>query len=506
MNVLLVLGHPRPDSFCGALAKAYEDGAREATVDVRTLIVADLTFEPNVETECPTDQYVEPDIRTARQHITWADHLVFVYPNWWGTMPALLKGFFDRVFAPEFAFSFYEDGEGAGHEELLSGRTAELIVTMDMPGWVYRWIYRQPGTNAVKRSTLGFAGIRTTRVTTLGPVTDSTPEQRETWLEEVIDLGRSLTDGAESRTSRLVRRLETMVSALRLQFYPMSWVAYTIGALAVAGSDVLTSSVYWAGFGFLFFLEAATVLSNEYFDYETDRRNTFAGPFTGGSRVLVDGKASFETVKAGIGVTLALTVAFGVTVLTAGIGDPISALAVMGVLAVLALGYTIPPLSLSYRTLGELDVAVTHSVGVLVCGFVFLGGSVTDPLPWLLGTPLLLATIPSITLAGIPDVAADRAAGKRTIAVRVGPRRAAVVAGAIALLAALVAVAWLVVGIVPEAYGPAIFLSVPHALVLGWMLWNRLDGLTGPRRIDRLMIASLSYVLWFGVVPLIGLL
>lgn len=507
MNVLVVLGHPRTASYCGSLARRYEEGASEAENDVRELVLAQLEFEPNVETECPTDQDLESDLIEAQRQIRWADHLVFVYPNWWGTMPALLKAFFDRAFTPGFAFSFYEDDEGAGHEKLLRGRTAELIVTMDMPAWVYRWIYREPGTNAIKRATLGFAGIRTTRVTPLGPVKDSTPARRRRWLEKATRLGRSLAHGPESRLGRLKRRLVTSLKALRLQFYPMAWVAYTIGALvAVGSSEVFASLLYWIGFGFLFALEASTVLTNEYFDYETDRENTFAGPFTGGSRVLVDGGMSFETLRTEIGIALTLTGLFGLGVLAIGAGSPSVMAGVMGALALLAIGYTVPPLQLSYRTLGELDVAATHSIGAMLCGSVFFGGSWTDPTPWLLGAPLFLATLPSITLAGVPDYEADRAVGKATIAVRFGVDRAATVAGVTALLAALVVTLWHLLGIVPDAYGPLVYLCVPHALGIVALLYARLDADAAPYRIDGLMIVSLSYVLWFGLVPLINLL
>ena len=85
-------------------------------------------------------------------------------------MPALMKGFFDRMMIPGFAFADKPEG---GWDKLLKGKTAQMITTMDMPGWVYRLFFRQPGNNAMKRSTLGFSGIRTTRILNLGPVKDS---------------------------------------------------------------------------------------------------------------------------------------------------------------------------------------------------------------------------------------------------------------------------------------------------------------------------------------------
>lgn len=507
MNVLVILGHPRTDSYCGALAAAYADGAREAGVDVRELAVADCEFDPDVHTACPSDQPLEPDLQAAQADIEWADHLVFVYPNWWATMPAVLKGFFDRVFEPGFAFVEYDEGEGAGHEELLDDTTAELIVTMDMPPWVYRWIYRRPGTNAVKRGTLGYAGVRTMDVTTLGPIEDSSLEQRQEWLADVRDLGRRLETGPESTRQWVTRKGTAWLGALRLQFYPMAWLAYTIGALAAAGSTtVFDATVYWLGLGFLFFLEAATVLSNEYYDYESDRENTFAGPFTGGSRVLVDDELSFSELRAGIGVALVLATIFGAATLTTGEGSMSALAGAMVALAVPALGYTIPPLKLSYRTLGELTVAWTHSIGAILVGFVAAGGSWQTPEPWLLGLPFLLAVLPSITLAGVPDVTADRNVGKRTIAVRFGVDAAARFAMATAVIAAVTGICWALLDVVSDAYGPAIVLSIFHALGLGWLLRDRLAGANGPQRIDGLMVASLSYITWFALVPLLELL
>ncbi len=507
MNVLIILGHPRKDSFCAALADAYRAGAEDAGVNVRWMALADMAFEPHVHEECPSEQELEEDLRRAKHLMEWADHMVFVYPNWWGTMPALLKGFFDRLLFPGFAFFHYEEDEGQGWEKLLRGKTAELISTMDMPPWVFRWIYREPGNNAIKRATLRYVGVRTTRITNLGVIKDSTPEDRQAWLERARRLGESLHDGPETPGQRLRRRTVTWLKALRLQFYPMTWVAYTIGSLAVAGStEVFSSGLYWLGFLFLFFLEAATVLSNEYFDYPTDLENTFHGPFTGGSRVLVNRELSFDEVKAGFRVCLLLTgiSAGGVLVLSPSALP--SLIVVMATVAVLALGYTIPPLKLAYRTLGELTVGITHSIGGLICGFVFLGGPWHDPFPWLVSLPLLIGTLPSITLAGIPDARADRQAGKETVAVRFGTPGAAIIAASFAWLAALVAVSGQLLDLLPQAYGPVIYLCIPHAALLSWMSLRYLRHGGGVRRIDGLMVASLTYVLWFGLLPLINLI
>ena len=78
MRTLVVLGHPRTDSLCGDLARAYRDGAREAGVDARLLELADCEFDPDVYASCPSEQPLEADLREAERLVEWADHLVFV--------------------------------------------------------------------------------------------------------------------------------------------------------------------------------------------------------------------------------------------------------------------------------------------------------------------------------------------------------------------------------------------------------------------------------------------
>lgn len=98
----------------------------------------------------PRNQPIERGIQAALELVAWAAHLVFVFPTWWGTMPALLKGFLDRVVMPGFAFEEREDDPG--FTALLTGKSVHLPTTMDTPPWVYRWIYRSPGIAPVALS------------------------------------------------------------------------------------------------------------------------------------------------------------------------------------------------------------------------------------------------------------------------------------------------------------------------------------------------------------------
>lgn len=179
-RILVILGHPSSNSFCGALAERYAQSALRAGHEVRQLFLGKMDFDPVLREGYQQVQPLEADLRRAQTDILWAEHLTLVYPIWWGGVPALLKGFLDRVLLPGFAFK-YREGK-AFPDKLLHGRSAHLLVTMDTPPWYYRWIYRMPGLHQMRKTTLAFCGIQPQRTLTFGPVLGSSAGQRETWL------------------------------------------------------------------------------------------------------------------------------------------------------------------------------------------------------------------------------------------------------------------------------------------------------------------------------------
>jgi putative NADPH-quinone reductase/1,4-dihydroxy-2-naphthoate octaprenyltransferase len=503
IKVLVVLGHPRRDSLCAALADAYVTGAQEGGADVRRLSLTNFDFEQNVLVHSPRDQPLEPDIADAVNLIAWAEHLVFVFPTWWGTMPACLKGFLDRVLMPGFAFADRDDGEG--WDKLLVGKSAHLLTTMDTPPWVYRWIYRAPGLNALKRATLGFCGIEPVRSTIFGPVKPASDQRRVEWIEAARREGLTLRDGALTAGQRRRRSLAAWLASFRLQFHPMAWAAYAIGAAgAWRATGHFSWLAFWLGLAAVFFLEIATAFTNDEFDFESDVRNRHHGPFTGGSRVLVDGRISIANLHIALLIALGAFAASGLALAT--VISPLPSLPILASLGVLALGYTVPPLKLCWRGLGEIDVGVTHSIGVILCGYAFQGGTWTSAWPWLVAIPLFFAILPAITLSGIPDYSADAAVGKGTIAVRLGPRVATRVAQAMTAAAAITAVVLLPRLVGMDALGAILLVIVPYAILQVVVLERYLKHRSEPRRIDGLMAMSLTYVLWFVAIPLWGLI
>lgn len=186
-RILLILGTPKSDGLCHALADAYSNGARAQGHVVRQLRLGELQFDPILREGYGQHQALEPDLLEAQRQIHWAEHLVFVYPVWWGGVPALLKGFFDRTFLPGFAFKYRNRSQL--WDKLLSGRTADLLVTLDTPPWYFRWIYGAPAHRQMVRTILGFCGIKTRHLSEFAPVRPSSEEQRQGWLRRAERLG-----------------------------------------------------------------------------------------------------------------------------------------------------------------------------------------------------------------------------------------------------------------------------------------------------------------------------
>jgi putative NADPH-quinone reductase len=189
-RVLIINGHPFSESFCTEIAAAYKKGVDQAGAECKLVNISDLQFDPVLHFGYNKHTELEPDLIQVQKDIKEADHLVFVYPNWWGTFPALLKGFIDRVFLPKFAFKYRQNSQFI--DKLLKGRSARLIITMDTPLW-YNWLmYSNPGHKAMKKATLKFCGINPVRITSFSPIRSSSSIQRKKWLSKVENLGKKL--------------------------------------------------------------------------------------------------------------------------------------------------------------------------------------------------------------------------------------------------------------------------------------------------------------------------
>lgn len=186
-KIFILLGHPDEDSFNCSLANEYERGANEAGHDVRRMNLGDIKFDPILHFGYRKIQELEPDLLAFQENVNWCDHFVIFYPSWWSTMPALLKGLFDRVWIPGFAYKF--TGEFSW-KKLLKGKSARMVVTSDTIPFLQRLIFGDT-TNELRNGILWFAGFGPIRVKKIGYLKHfSSTGRRERIKRTVYNLGR----------------------------------------------------------------------------------------------------------------------------------------------------------------------------------------------------------------------------------------------------------------------------------------------------------------------------
>jgi len=187
-KILIINGHPDKESYNYALSEAYKIGATSSGADIKVINIIDLKFNPNLQFGYRKRTELEPDLIKSQEDLKWADHIVWIYPVWWGSVPAIMKGFLDRVLLPGFAFKKREGS--VWWDKYFTGKSARIICTLDQPPWYYRLMYRSPSHNAMKKLTMNFIGVKSVKITTIGLIRLSKDRFRKKWLAKIEKLGR----------------------------------------------------------------------------------------------------------------------------------------------------------------------------------------------------------------------------------------------------------------------------------------------------------------------------
>lgn len=186
-KIVVLLGHPDKDTYSGQIADRYETAARAAGHEVSRLNIGEMDFDPILHKGYKEIQVLEPDLVAFQDKVRAADHLVVIYPNWWCTMPAILKGLFDRVWLPGFAFNF--DKQTKKLIRRLSGRTARVIIVAGTHSPFQTWWKFGDYTNEIQYGILEFAGFKA-KVSAFGPCDSVDDACRADWLDDIDELAR----------------------------------------------------------------------------------------------------------------------------------------------------------------------------------------------------------------------------------------------------------------------------------------------------------------------------
>jgi len=187
-RILVINGHPDPASehLCAALADAYGRGATAAGQEVARLDVGALDFPLIRSLKDYKSGLVTEDMARAQEVVKHAQHLVFVFPIWFGSPPAAFKGFFEQLLRYGSSWSAPQ----AAMSSLLTGKSARLIVTMGMPTPVFRFLLGGHGLDGLTKGLFLVTGVTPVRRTLLGGAASAPPERIAGWLADAEALGR----------------------------------------------------------------------------------------------------------------------------------------------------------------------------------------------------------------------------------------------------------------------------------------------------------------------------
>ena len=188
MRVAIVFNHPYEGSFCNAILESVKRGLDRAGHEIDVIHLDQDKFNPVMTAEdllaFRNKKSIDSKALEYIQRIKAADHLVFIFPIWWELMPALMKGFIDKVIFPGETYDYTSSGYGM--VTLLDHlKSVTVITTMNTPAIMYKLTYGDAIKKALIRGTLKKSGIKNVKWLSLNMVKASSNEKRGKWLEKI---------------------------------------------------------------------------------------------------------------------------------------------------------------------------------------------------------------------------------------------------------------------------------------------------------------------------------
>jgi NAD(P)H dehydrogenase (quinone) len=189
MRVLIVYCHPVPESFCAAVRDTVLQAVKQKGSEARLIDLYREGFDPvmRCEERRSYNQHppVDPALRPHIEHLKWAEAIVFIYPTWWYGLPAMLKGWLDRVWATGVAFALSEKGDGTIRPLMTHISKIAVITTCGAPRWL-SFLMGEPGRKTILRGIRSLCARRCkTHFLAHYRMDASTPESRKAFLEKV---------------------------------------------------------------------------------------------------------------------------------------------------------------------------------------------------------------------------------------------------------------------------------------------------------------------------------
>jgi NAD(P)H dehydrogenase (quinone) len=196
MKVVIVFNHPYEGSYCNAILQSVTQGLSRAGHEVDIMHLDDDNFDPVMRAKDLTAfvkakynavnsyENLDEKVLDYKQRLECAEHLIFIFPIWWELMPALTKGFIDKVIFPGIAYEYSNKGMKM-ISRMKSLKGLNIITTMNTPSFLYRLIFGNAIKYAVIRGTFWKIGCPNRKWISLNMVKFVSDKKRRKWLTQL---------------------------------------------------------------------------------------------------------------------------------------------------------------------------------------------------------------------------------------------------------------------------------------------------------------------------------
>ncbi|MCP3899580.1 MAG: NAD(P)H-dependent oxidoreductase [Desulfobacteraceae bacterium] len=187
MNNLIIYAHPYGKSYNASILEHLTNKLREAKQSVDVIDLYKEEFNPVLNEKelalYSQGKFLDPMVEDYQKRINNADHLFFIFPVWWYDIPAILKGFIDKVFLKNWAYEISEKGIPKG--KLTFIKKVSIISTMKSPKWYYWLLYRNSIKHSFIKGTLKFCGIKNIQWVNITNIENMGDLKRKQWLKRI---------------------------------------------------------------------------------------------------------------------------------------------------------------------------------------------------------------------------------------------------------------------------------------------------------------------------------
>lgn len=187
-NICIINGHPHDgDHYVTALADAYERGARAAGHLVARIDVSKLDVAPLRDPKQFYGGLDDPVVKDGQEKIAAADHIVLLFPMWYGGLPAYTRAYIEKLGAGGFFLGESEPNQWP--KAMMKGKSVRIVMTMGMPSAAYRLIFGAFSLRGLERSVFGISGFHPIHHTLIGMVDAMEDKGRKHWLDRLEEMG-----------------------------------------------------------------------------------------------------------------------------------------------------------------------------------------------------------------------------------------------------------------------------------------------------------------------------